>query len=679
MKAKRAPAAGRRQKRSRESSEPVASAPEGSSRSFGEVRAVGESIEALRLSEDDAYLLHQGRHHRLYHKLGAHPAVRDGIPGFFFAVWAPNARAVSVVGDFNRWESAACPLSPVEGESGVWDGFVPGLSEGALYKFHIDSRHGGYSVDKADPFAFYAEVPPATASVTWRLDYEWRDGDWMAERGSIHGAGSPVSIYEMHFGSWRRNRGKWSGYIDLADAVADYVSELGFTHIELMPVMEHPFGGSWGYQVTGYFAPTSRYGTPQDFMQFVDRLHQRGIGVILDWVPSHFPKDEHGLGYFDGTYLYEHADPRKGYHPDWKSAIFNYQRKSVRSVLLSNALFWLDRFHVDGLRVDAVASMLYLDYSRDDGEWIANEYGTNENLEAVSFLREFNDTVHEAYPDVLTIAEESTSWPKVSGPTADGGLGFWSKWDMGWMHDTLEYLQEVPVHRRHHHDRLTFRIHYAFAERFTLALSHDEVVHGKGSLLGKMPGDDWQKFANLRLLFAYMWSQPGKKLLFMGGEIAQWKEWDHDSGLDWRLLAYAPHRGVQSLVRDLNRLYRREPALHERDFAADGFEWVDCSDKEQSVISYLRLPDSGDGSVLAVFNFTATPRYGYRVGVPTGGSWSELLNTDAEEYGGSGVGNLGSVEATSEPAHGRDFSVELTLPPLGCVFFKPEAESRRTQ
>ena len=645
------------------------------SRGSRRAKATAEHAEPTRLSADDLYLFHQGRHTRLYDKLGAHPGTRDGVRGFGFAVWAPNALSVSVIGDFNGWDPSAAPLNPID-RSGVWEGFLPGLREGARYKFHIVSRHAGYSVDKADPFAFYAETPSATASVTWKLDYEWQDADWMARRAGRHESSAPVSIYEMHFGSWRRRKGKWSGYIDLADEVADYIEDLGFTHIELMPIMEHPFGGSWGYQITGYFAATSRYGTPQDFMQFVDRLHQRDIGVILDWVPSHFPKDEHGLAYFDGTYLFEHADPRKGHHPDWKSAIFNFERKAVRSILLSNAAFWLERFHIDGLRVDAVASMLYLDYSREDGQWIANEYGTNENLEAISFLKEFNDTVHRDFPDALTIAEESTSWPQVSGPTADGGLGFWSKWDMGWMHDTLKYLQEHPDHRRHHHDCLTFRMHYAFAERFTLALSHDEVVHGKGSLLGKMPGDEWQKFANLRLLFAYMWTQPGKKLLFMGGELAQWKEWDHDVGLEWRLLDYPPHRGVQSLVRDLNRLYRSEPALHELDFSGQGFEWVDCSDREQSVLSFLRKSGqsgqagSTEPGLLAVFNFTPTPRYLYRVGVPADGTWDEILNTDAEEYGGSGVGNLGSVVASDERAHDRPYSVVLTLPPLGCVLLK---------
>ena len=624
------------------------------------------------LSGDDLYLFNEGSHIRLYDKLGAHPVSAGGRDGAFFAVWAPNAAQVYVTGDFNGWEKQGFRLSAREG-SGIWEGFIPGLGNGALYKYHIDSRVRRYRADKADPFAFHSEQPPRTASVVWDLAYHWEDISWMQSRRHSNGLNAPMSIYEMHPGSWMRvaeENNRPLSYRELAPRIADYVNKMNFTHVELMPVMEHPFYGSWGYQVTGYFAPTSRYGTPQDFMYLVDCLHQHNIGVILDWVPSHFPTDGHGPGFFDGTHLYEHADPRRGFHPDWKSYIFNYGRHEVRSFLLSSALFWLDKYHIDGLRVDGVASMLYLDYSRKKGEWIPNQFGGRENLEAVSLLRRFNEEVYKNYPDVQTIAEESTDWPMVSRPTYLGGLGFGMKWDMGWMHDTLDYFTKNPVHRKYHHDRLTFRTLYAYSENFVLSLSHDEVVHGKSSLLGKMPGDDWQKFANLRLLISFMFSQPGKKLLFMGDEIGQWSEWNHEKSLDWHLLQYPPHSGLQKLVSDAAHLYRREPALYELDFDQSGFEWVDCNDSLHSVVSYLRHGRSTEDIFLIVCNFTPLPRQGYHVGVPRGGYWKEVLNSDAEDYGGSGQGNLGGLQAGPANFHGRPFSLSITLPPLAAVFFK---------
>jgi 1,4-alpha-glucan branching enzyme len=624
------------------------------------------------LSKDDLYLFNEGSHIRLYDKLGAHPVTAGGRDGTYFAVWAPNAEQVYLTGDFNGWEKQGFSLSTREG-SGIWEGFIPGLGTGALYKYHIESRVRRHRADKADPFAFHCEQPPRTASVVWDLSYEWKDADWMAKRKNANALDAPISIYELHPGSWKRVPGennRYLGYRELAAELADYIGKMGFTHVELMPVMEHPFYGSWGYQVTGYFAPTSRFGTPQDFMYLVDCLHGHNIGVILDWVPSHFPTDGHGPGFFDGTHLYEHADPRRGFHPDWKSYIFNYGRHEVRSFLLSSALFWLDKYHIDGLRVDGVASMLYLDYSRKKGEWIPNQFGGRENLEAVSLLRRFNEEVYKNYPDVQTIAEESTDWPMVSRPTYIGGLGFGMKWDMGWMHDTLDYFTKNPVHRKYHHDRLTFRTLYAYSENFVLSLSHDEVVHGKSSLLGKMPGDDWQKFANLRLLISFMFSQPGKKLLFMGDEIGQWREWDHEKSLDWHLLQYPPHSGLQKLVGDAARLYRNEPALHELDFDPGGFEWVDCNDSLHSVVSYLRRGRSTGDIFLIACNFTPLPRQGYHVGVPRGGYWQEMLNSDAEDYGGSGQGNLGGLQAAPADFHGRPFSLSITLPPLAAVFFK---------
>ncbi len=628
------------------------------------------------LTEDDLYLFNEGSHYRLYDKLGAHPMTVDRTAGSYFAVWAPNARGLYVMGDFNGWDPTDTPLRP-RGQSGIWEGFVPDIGQGDLYKYHVVSRERDYQVDKADPFAFYCQTPPGTASIVWKLDYEWGDGEWMAQRQSRNALDAPMAIYEVHLGSWRRvpeEGNRWLTYREMAHLLAEYVKRLGFTHVEFLPVMEHPFYGSWGYQTTGYFAPTSRYGTPQDFMYLIDYLHQQGIGVILDWVPSHFPTDEFALGYFDGTHLYEHSDPRKGFHPDWNSFIFNYGRDEVRSFLLSSALFWLDRYHADGLRVDAVASMLYLDYSRREGEWIPNQYGGRENLEAIDFLRRFNLEIYKEHPDVQTIAEESTAWPKVSRPIYDGGLGFGMKWDMGWMHDTLEYMSQDPVHRKYHHNELTFRMVYAFTENFVLPLSHDEVVHGKGSLLGKMPGDDWQKFANLRLLLGYMWSQPGKKLLFMGGEFGSWREWNHDESLDWHLLQYVPHAGMARWVEDLNRLLRGEPALHRLDFDPAGFEWISSDDAENSVLCFLRKNSTPGDTLLVVCNFTPVPRHNYRVGVPARGIWREILNSDARDYGGSGQGNMGGVEAAPIPYHGRTHSLNLTLPPLGVAFFKREPQ-----
>jgi 1,4-alpha-glucan branching enzyme len=587
-------------------------------------------------------------------------------------VWAPNARSISVVGSFNEWASKTHPLSP-RGSSGIWEGFIPGVTKGALYKFHVESQRHGYHIDKADPLGLLHEKPPRTASVVWDLDYQWSDQDWMQKRAARNSLRAPQSVYEVHLGSWMRvpeDHNRPLSYRETAPRLAEYVGQLGFTHVEFLPVMEHPFYGSWGYQTTGYFAPTSRYGTPQDFMYLVDYLHQHGIGVILDWVPSHFPSDAHGLAYFDGTHLYEHADSRQGFHPDWKTHIFNYGRPEVRSFLMSSAMFWLDKYHIDGLRVDAVASMLYLDYSRKQGEWIPNKFGGRENLDAIDFLRRFNQEAYKEHPEIQTTAEESTSWPMVSKPVYLGGLGFGLKWDMGWMHDTLRYFQNDPIHRKYHHNDLTFRSLYSFHENFVLPLSHDEVVHGKGSLIGKMPGDEWQKFSNLRLLFAYMYAQSGKKLLFMGCEFGQVREWAHDSSLEWHVLQYQVHRGAQAWMEQLNRFYRSEPAMHVLDNDPAGFEWVDANDNATSTISLLRKSESPQDTVLVVCNFTPVPRMGYRVGVPHGGYWREMLNSDAREYAGSGMGNLGGVNAEEIPMHGRPFSLKLTLPPLAALFFK---------
>jgi 1,4-alpha-glucan branching enzyme len=624
------------------------------------------------LTENDLYLFNEGSHFQLYDKLGAHLVNRDGASGTYFAVWAPNAERVSVIGDFNGWDKASHKLHP-KGQSGIWERFFPGIGKGTLFKYHIASHHHGYRVDKADPFSIFNEIPPKTASIVWDLDYQWGDHEWMRSRGQRNGLDKPMATYEMHVGSWRRvpNEGNRSlSYREMAPQLADYLQNAGYTHVEFLPIMDHPFFGSWGYQITGYFAPSGNYGTPQDLMFLIDTLHQRGIGVILDWVPSHFPADEHGLAFFDGTHLYEHADPRQGYHPEWHSYIFNFGRTEVQSFLISNALFWLNRYHADGLRVDAVASMLYLDYARKAGEWIPNRYGGRENIDAINFLRRMNEEVYKHYPDVQTIAEESTAWPMVSRPNYVGGLGFGLKWDMGWMHDTLEYMSQDPIHRRYHHNKLTFRMIYAFHENFVLPLSHDEVVYGKGSLIGKMPGDDWQKFANLRALFGYMYAQPAKKLLFMGGEFGQWREWAHDAGLQWDLLDYPLHAGLLKWIRDLNRLYRTEPALHEMDCDPAGFEWIDCNDADSSTISLIRKARSSSTIVLALCNFTPVPRLNYRVGAPRGGYWQEVLNGDAAEYGGSNMGNIGGAEAIPIGLHGRPHSLTLTLPPLSVSFFK---------
>jgi 1,4-alpha-glucan branching enzyme len=624
------------------------------------------------LTENDLYLFNEGSHYRIYDKMGAHPFNHEGQAGAIFSVWAPNARAVSVIGNFNGWDAKAHRLQS-RGSSGIWEGFVPGAGQGALYKFHIDSSRHGYRIDKADPVGFWHEKPPRTGSVIWDLSYQWNDNDWMQKRTGRNSLRAPQSIYEVHIGSWMRvpeEHNRPLTYREMAPRLAQYVGQMGFTHVEFLPIMEHPFYGSWGYQTTGYFAPTARYGTPQDFMYLVDYLHQHGIAVILDWVPSHFPSDGHGLAYFDGTHLYEHADSRQGFHPDWKTHIFNYGRPEVRSFLMSSAMFWLDKYHIDGLRVDAVASMLYLDYSRKEGEWIANKFGGRENLDAIDFLRRFNQEAYKEHADIQTIAEESTSWPMVSKPVYVGGLGFGEKWDMGWMHDTLKYFRNDPIHRKYHHNLLTFRMIYSWHENFVLPLSHDEVVHGKGSLIGKMPGDEWQKFSNLRLLYGYMYAQAGKKLLFMGCEFGQVREWAHDSSLEWHVLQYQVHRGVQAWMEQLNRFYRSEPAMHVLDNDPAGFEWVDANDNLTSTVSLLRKSGTAQDTVLVVCNFTPVPRTGYRVGVPHGGYWREMLNSDAREYAGSGMGNLGGVHADETPMHGRRFSLKLTLPPLAALFFK---------
>ncbi|HLN85551.1 MAG TPA: 1,4-alpha-glucan branching protein GlgB, partial [Candidatus Limnocylindrales bacterium] len=591
------------------------------------------------------------------------------------AVWAPNAERVSLVGNFNDWNISAHPLRP-RAESGIWEGFYQGIGRGDLYKYHIDSRINGYRVNKTDPVSIFNEVPPKTASIVWDLDYRWQDQDWIEGRRERNGLDRPMAIYEIHLGSWRRRRQEGNrslSYRELAQELPPYLNQLGFTHVEILPIMDHPFFGSWGYQTTGYFAPSGNYGTPQDLMALIDALHQHGIAVIFDWVPSHFPTDEHGLAFFDGTHLYEHADPRQGIHQEWKSFIFNYGRNEIHSFLISSALFWLGKYHADGLRVDAVASMLYLDYARKQGEWIPNRYGGAENLDAIAFLRRCNEEVYKNYPDVHTIAEESTAWPKVSRPTSVGGLGFGLKWDMGWMHDTLEYMSQNPIFRKFHHNKLTFRMLYSFHENFVLPLSHDEVVYGKRSLLSKMPGDDWQKFANLRLLLGYMYAQPGKKLLFMGGEFGQWSEWVHDASLDWHLLGVPQHAGAQRWVTDLNRFYRSEPALFEMDCDPRGFEWIDCSDAQASVVSLLRKAKSTGDCALIIANFTPVPRYNYRVGAPKGGRWRESLNSDATIYGGSGHGNLGGIESSPVTLHGRFYSLTLTLPPLAMLFLKSES------
>jgi len=662
------------------------------------------------LTDSDVYLFREGSHFNLYDKLGSHLMTVDGVDGTYFAVWAPNAIRVTVMGKFNGWNPDSHPLNLRMDGSGIWEGFIAGVAHGAHYKYHIRSRYKRYRVDKGDPFAFRWELAPETASVVWDLKYEWLDAEWMKNRFRVNSLDAPMSVYEVHLGSWMRvpeedgspagkgspssGSGRFLTYREMSFALADYVEKMGFTHVELLPIMEHPFYGSWGYQIVGLFAPTSRYGTPQEFMELIDCLHQRGIGVILDWVPSHFPDNIQGLVYFDGTHLYEHEDPRKGFHPEWKSYIFNYGRNEVRAFLISTALFWLEKYHIDGIRVDAVASLLYLNYARKEGEWIPNEYGGNENIEAITFIKRLNEAIYNKYPDVQTMAEESTTWPMVSRPLYIGGLGFGLKWNMGWMHDTLAYFSKESIHRKYHQSQLTFSIWYAFTENFILPLSHDEVVYGKGSILGKMPGDDWQKFANVRLLFGYMYGHPGKKLLFMGCEFAQLREWNHDMSLDWHLLESPAsgtpglHQGVQKWVADLNRTYAKEPALHELDFSAEGFEWVDFHDAESSVISFIRKgkttasgADVANGAdvgsqILVVCNFTPIVRMNYRIGVPWCGVWKEILNSDARVYGGSGHGNFGQVVATPIPAQGRDCSLSLTLPPFGVLFLKGEASEK---
>ena len=625
------------------------------------------------LGDVDLHLIGEGRHEHLWEALGAHPRVHEDVAGTAFAVWAPSARSVRVVGDFNSWDGRLHPMRSL-GASGVWEIFLPGVGAGACYKFEVVTRDGAITL-KADPMAFAAEHPPSTASMVTESTYEWGDAEWLEARADADPINGRMSVYEVHLGSWRRvpeDGHRSLTYREIAHELADYVSDLGFTHVELMPVAEHPFGGSWGYQVTSYFAPTSRYGTPDDFRYFVDTLHQRGIGVIVDWVPAHFPRDEWALASFDGTALYEHEDPRLGAHPDWGTLVFNFGRNEVRNFLMANALYWLSEFHIDGLRVDAVASMLYLDYSRKDGEWVPNRHGGNENLEAISFLQETNTVVHGRHPGTMTIAEESTAWPGVSRPVYLGGLGFTHKWNMGWMHDTLAYFANDPVHRRFHHHQLTFGLVYAWSENFVLPLSHDEVVHLKGSLLTKMPGDRWQQLANLRALFAWMWAHPGKPLLFMGGEFGQEREWQHDSSLDWHLLHDPGHAGVAALVRDANRHQAERPALWSRDFEPGGFRWIDANDSDQSVYSFLRLPPSGDtaDAVVCVANLTPVPRHGYRIGLPQPGEWHELLSTDDSRFGGSGITN-GAVWTDEVAWHGLDQSAVLTLPPLGVVWLAP--------
>ena len=640
-----------------------------------DVKAEGgdQAVKGREITTFDVHIWKEGNHFSLYDKLGAQIMEQNGQKGVRFAVWAPNADKVAVIGDFNGWNKTATPLFLRGDGTGIWEGFVPNIGHGQAYKYAIRSRQG-WELEKADPLGFHTEVPPKSASIVWDISYGWNDQAWMAKRKQLNAHNKPISVYEVHLGSWMRSPEEGHRaltYVELADKLVGYVKKMGYTHVELMPVMAHPFQGSWGYQTLGYFAPASFFGSPQDLMYLIDKFHLNDIAVILDWVPSHFPNDGHGLYKFDGTHLYEHEDQRKGFHPDWKSSIFNYGRVEVKSFLTSSAMFWCDKYHADGLRVDGVASMLYLDYSRQEGEWIPNCYGGRENLEAIHFLQRLNEVVYGAHQGIQMIAEESTAWTKVSKPVFDGGLGFGFKWNMGWMHDTLVYFTKDPVHRKYHHNQLTFGLLYAFTENFMLSLSHDEVVHGKGALLRKMPGDEWQKFANLRLLFGYMFGQPGKKLHFMGGEFGQWDEWFYEKSLDWHLLEWDPHKGAQRWMRDLNTMYRNEPALYEDDFTCNGFEWIDCGDWENSVLLFLRKTADRSQDVLVVCNFTPVLRE-YRVGVPHGGMWRELLNSDGKEYWGGGIGNGGRVHAEPIAAHGRDQSLQLKLPPLGVIFLKRE-------
>ncbi|MEW6068621.1 MAG: 1,4-alpha-glucan branching protein GlgB [Nitrospirota bacterium] len=625
------------------------------------------------LTDFDLYLIGEGSHYKKYEKLGAHVIEINGIKGVHFAVWAPNAKRVSIIGDFNKWDGRRHPMRVI-GSSGVWEIFIPGIKAGDLYKFEIKSKSNNIFV-KADPYAFYFELRPKSASIVYDINtYQWNDSEWMKMRPKKNWFESPVSIYEVHLGSWLKvpeEDNRFLTYREIADKLTYYVKEMGFTHVELLPITEHPFDASWGYQTLGYFAPTSRYGNPEDFMYLVDKCHQNNIGVILDWAPAHFPTDGHGLGFFDGTCLYEHADPKKGYHPDWGTAIFNYGRNEVRNFLISNALFWFEKYHIDGLRIDAVASMLYLDYSRKEGEWIPNIFGGRENLEAIDFIKKFNEIIHQYHHGVLTIAEESTAWGGVSRPTYLGGLGFSMKWNMGWMNDTLEFMEKDPVHRKYHHNNLTFSLLYAFTENFILVLSHDEVVHGKRSLLSKMPGDMWQKFANLRLLYGFMYTHPGKKLLFMGGEFGQWDEWNHDKSIDWHLLKFTPHKYLQKFVMDLNHIYQSEPALYEVDFTYQGFEWIDFHDTEHSIISFIRRAKKSEDFLVIVCNFTPVPRIGYRIGVPKNCFYKEILNSDSFIYWGSNMGNAGGVNADELPCHGKQYSIIINLPPLSITILKP--------
>ena len=620
----------------------------------------------------DIDLFKAGKHFRLYEKLGAHLLTLDGIKGVYFAVWAPTAHSVSVVGDFNYWTQGEHILEVRWDESGIWEGFIPHLTKGTTYKYKIQSNTEGIVTEKADPFAFYCENPPNTASVVWDLEYKWKDTKWMNSRENHKGLDKPYSVYEVHLGSWKRHSddNRFFTYQEFAEDLVAYVKEMGFTHVEFMPIMEYPYDPSWGYQLVGYFAPTSRFGNPQDFMHLVDSFHKAGIGVILDWVPSHFPDDAHGLGFFDGSNLYEHPDIKKGYHPDWKSLVFNYGRNEVRSFLISNALFWLHHYHADALRVDAVASMLYLDYSRNEGEWEPNIYGGNENLDTISFLKDFNEAVYANYQGVQTIAEESTSFPMVSRPTSIGGLGFGMKWMMGWMHDTLEYFKKDTVYRKYHQNELTFSMTYTFTENFMLPLSHDEVVYGKKSIAGRMPGDEWQKFANLRLLYGYMFTHPGAKLLFMGSEFGQSSEWNFESSLDWHLLQYPYHEGIKNTITDLNQLYKKQPALYQKQFSSEGFEWINYSDHQNAVIAFIRKGNDSKDDIIVVCNFTQIVRDKYRIGIPRKGKLNEIFNSDIENYGGSGVSNSQKIKIEASPYDGKDFSTELILPPLSVIAFK---------
>jgi len=626
------------------------------------------------LNDFDLHLIGEGSHYKKYEKLGAHVNEIGGVKGVHFAVWAPNAKNVGLIGDFNRWDNRRHPMRLII-SSGIWEIFIPGIGEGEAYKFYIRSKYYKYNAEKADPYGFFFEYRPKSASIVYDINkYRWNDEKWIKKRPGTNWFESPVSIYEVHLGSWMKvpeEDNRFLTYRELADTLIEYVKQMGYTHIELLPVSEHPLDISWGYQTIGYFAATSRHGNPDDFMFFVDKCHQNNIGVILDWAPAHFPKDGHGLGFFDGTCLYEHADPRKGEHRDWGTLIFNYGRNEVRNFLISNALFWLEKYHIDGLRVDAVASMLYLDYSRNEGDWIPNIFGGNENLEAIDFIKKFNEITHQYFPGILMIAEESTAWPGVSKPVYLGGLGFDMKWNMGWMNDTLEYISKEPVHRKYHHNNLTFGLLYAFTENFILVLSHDEVVHGKRSMLNKMPGDMWHKFANLRLFYGYMYGHPGKKLLFMGGEFGQWDEWKSDYSLDWHLVDYRQHNRLQKYVQDLNRIYSSEPSLFEIDFDYKGFEWIDFRDTDSSSISFIRRAKKQDNHIVVVCNFTPVPRFGYRIGVPEKCFYREILNSDSREYWGSDLGNSGGVHSEDMPWHGKPYSINIVLPPLAVLYFKP--------